>query len=233
MCLAILHPSASPTLIEYSTAFLFITGSTPGNPSTTGIHLRIGLAAKPVGGAGEHLALGGKLDVNFTTPTSGPPQTRCDIMVVTGFTPNANGITPVFRSDIIRGKPRASKRRIAPLFWIRLLAEVPAKSLLRISDSDVKLRIVNTPLPASLSLSIAKRPGRLSGQHTGRTDVPLTETGRGGRSRWPPPCRHAFHRKLWTSPSQRARQTCALAGLGGDAIIDPELPEWIMENMRA
>jgi len=31
---AILQPSARPVLIEYSTAFLFITGNVPGRPST-------------------------------------------------------------------------------------------------------------------------------------------------------------------------------------------------------
>jgi probable phosphoglycerate mutase len=66
----------------------------------------------------------------------------------------------------------------------------------------------------------------LSGRHTGTTDLPLTERGRrlaGGLR--PVLMKHAFALVL-TSPLERARETCALAGLAGQAVIDPDLGEW-------
>jgi broad specificity phosphatase PhoE len=66
----------------------------------------------------------------------------------------------------------------------------------------------------------------LSGAHTGRTDLPLTEHGRkeaeairkqlGGRK----------FALVLTSPLERARETCALAGYGEGAQIEPNLREW-------
>jgi len=66
----------------------------------------------------------------------------------------------------------------------------------------------------------------LTGQHTGRTDIPLT--GRGERQARGLAQRLtgvAFARVL-TSPLSRALRTCALAGFGGQADIDPDLQEW-------
>jgi broad specificity phosphatase PhoE len=66
----------------------------------------------------------------------------------------------------------------------------------------------------------------LSGQHTGTTDIPLTENGRrlGERLR-PALAKEAFALVL-VSPMQRARETCELAGLGAAAVIEPDLVEW-------
>ena len=66
----------------------------------------------------------------------------------------------------------------------------------------------------------------LSGQHTGRTDLPLTERGElqagalGGR------LRGVNFAKVLTSPSQRAKRTAELAGFGDVAEVDPDLAEW-------
>lgn len=66
----------------------------------------------------------------------------------------------------------------------------------------------------------------LSGQHTGRTDLPLTERGErqaralGGR------LRGVNFAKVLTSPSQRAKRTAELAGFGDGAEVDPDLAEW-------
>jgi broad specificity phosphatase PhoE len=66
----------------------------------------------------------------------------------------------------------------------------------------------------------------LSGQHTGRTNLPLTENGeRQARALGARLCGASFA-KVLTSPSQRARRTCELAGFGAVAEIDPELAEW-------
>jgi broad specificity phosphatase PhoE len=66
----------------------------------------------------------------------------------------------------------------------------------------------------------------LTGQHTGSTDLPLTAHGE-DEARVLAPCLQdvAFTHVL-TSPLERARQTCVLAGLGGAAEIEPDLAEW-------
>jgi broad specificity phosphatase PhoE len=66
----------------------------------------------------------------------------------------------------------------------------------------------------------------LSGQHTGRTDLPLTEQGE-QQARELGPLLHAISfSQVLVSPMQRARRTCELAGLGAQARIDPLLHEW-------
>ena len=65
-----------------------------------------------------------------------------------------------------------------------------------------------------------------TGQHTGRTDIPLTARGeRQARSLAQRLTGVGFTRVL-TSPLARALRTCALAGFGGQAEIDPDLQEW-------
>ena len=66
----------------------------------------------------------------------------------------------------------------------------------------------------------------LSGQHTGRTDLPLTERGELQARALGERLRGSVFAKVLTSPSQRAVRTCALAGFGADAEIDPDLAEW-------
>jgi probable phosphoglycerate mutase len=64
-----------------------------------------------------------------------------------------------------------------------------------------------------------------TGQHTGRTDIPLTEMGitqaeaLGERLR-------EVQLSVWTSPLVRARETCRLAGFAGVARVDDDLREW-------
>lgn len=66
----------------------------------------------------------------------------------------------------------------------------------------------------------------LSGQHTGRTDVPLTEHGREqARSLAPLLARQSFDVVL-TSPMSRAIDTCREAGLGAHSRVEPDLGEW-------
>jgi probable phosphoglycerate mutase len=66
----------------------------------------------------------------------------------------------------------------------------------------------------------------LSGQHTGITDIPLTENGRKvARLLQPVLAKESFSLVL-TSPLERARKTCDLADLGEVAEIDRDLMEW-------
>ena len=66
----------------------------------------------------------------------------------------------------------------------------------------------------------------LSGQHTGRTDLPLTEHGERNARALGRRLRGLRFAKVFTSPLKRTARTCELAGFGGAAEIDPTLVEW-------
>jgi broad specificity phosphatase PhoE len=66
----------------------------------------------------------------------------------------------------------------------------------------------------------------LSGQHTGTTDIPLTDNGRRLAERIRPVLAKEAFALVLVSPLSRARETCDLAGLGRTAIIDADLGEW-------
>jgi probable phosphoglycerate mutase len=66
----------------------------------------------------------------------------------------------------------------------------------------------------------------LSGQHTGLTDIPLTARGeQNARALGQRLKGHTFAR-VFTSPLQRARRTCELAGFSAVATVDPDILEW-------
>jgi len=66
----------------------------------------------------------------------------------------------------------------------------------------------------------------LTGQHTGLTDLPLTERGERNARRLEERLRGVTFDKVFTSPLQRATRTCELAGFGAMAEIDRDLLEW-------
>jgi broad specificity phosphatase PhoE len=66
----------------------------------------------------------------------------------------------------------------------------------------------------------------LTGQHTGVTDLPLTARGRQAARRLKPALAHENFAMVLTSPLQRARTTCELAGVYQHAAIDRDLMEW-------
>jgi probable phosphoglycerate mutase len=66
----------------------------------------------------------------------------------------------------------------------------------------------------------------ISGQHTGRTDIPLTERGERDARELGARLRGLTFAKVFTSPLQRARRTGELAGFGECAQADPDLTEW-------
>ncbi|MGV4792849.1 histidine phosphatase family protein [Rhizobium sp. F40D2] len=66
----------------------------------------------------------------------------------------------------------------------------------------------------------------LSGRHTGRSDIPLTGTGEAAASKLADRLSGLSFSAVWSSPSARARKTCALAGFGSGAVIRDDLAEW-------
>jgi broad specificity phosphatase PhoE len=66
----------------------------------------------------------------------------------------------------------------------------------------------------------------LTGQHTGLTDLPLTQRGERNARRLAVRLKGLTFVKVFTSPLQRARRTCELAGFGPAAEVEPDLVEW-------
>jgi len=64
-----------------------------------------------------------------------------------------------------------------------------------------------------------------SGQHTGLSDIPLTEQGE-RQALQLGKYLHGRYDQVFSSPLQRARRTCELAGFASRARIDPDLVEW-------
>jgi broad specificity phosphatase PhoE len=85
-------------------------------------------------------------------------------------------------------------------------------------------------MPGSLPSIYLARHGEtawsLSGQHTGVTDLPLTPRGEQNARSLADRLRGLHFARVYTSPLQRARRTCELAGFGAVAQIDPDLVEW-------
>jgi probable phosphoglycerate mutase len=66
----------------------------------------------------------------------------------------------------------------------------------------------------------------LSGQHTGVTDIPLTPHGESDAHKLGAALKGHSFVKVFTSPLQRARRTCELAGFGSQAEIVQDAIEW-------
>jgi broad specificity phosphatase PhoE len=85
---------------------------------------------------------------------------------------------------------------------------------------------MSQPLPAIYLARHGETAWTVSGQHTGTTDIPLTERGERNARRLGERLKGLTFRHVLTSPLQRARHTCELAGFGGVAHVDPDLVEW-------
>jgi probable phosphoglycerate mutase len=81
-------------------------------------------------------------------------------------------------------------------------------------------------LPAIYLARHGETAWTLTGQHTGRTDIPLTERGERNARRLGERLKGLVFARTFTSPLQRARRTCELAGYGAAAEVDPDLVEW-------
>jgi probable phosphoglycerate mutase len=85
---------------------------------------------------------------------------------------------------------------------------------------------MNETLPIMYLARHGETAWSLTGQHTGLTDLPLTERGERNASRLRERLKGLTFAKVFTSPLQRARRTCELAGFGAVAEIDRDLLEW-------
>ena len=85
---------------------------------------------------------------------------------------------------------------------------------------------MSEPLPVNYVARHGETAWSLSGQHTGLTDLPLTERGERNARRLGERLHGMNFTKVFTSPLQRAAGTCELAGFGAAAEIDRDLLEW-------
>jgi len=85
---------------------------------------------------------------------------------------------------------------------------------------------MNKSLPTVTLARHGETAWSLSGQHTGLTDLPLTERGERNARRLEEQLRGLSFAKVFNSPLVRAARTCELAGFGGVAEVDRDLLEW-------
>jgi probable phosphoglycerate mutase len=83
-----------------------------------------------------------------------------------------------------------------------------------------------TALPVIYLARHGETAWTVSGQHTGVTDIPLNEQGEAQAARLGERLRGLRFAAVLTSPLQRARRTCELAGFGAAARVEPDLLEW-------
>jgi probable phosphoglycerate mutase len=85
---------------------------------------------------------------------------------------------------------------------------------------------MNEILPVTYLARHGETAWSLTGQHTGLTDVPLTERGERNAHRLGERMAGLAFTKVFTSPLRRAARTCELAGFGAAAEVDRDLVEW-------
>ena len=85
---------------------------------------------------------------------------------------------------------------------------------------------MNQQLPMIYLARHGETAWTVSGQHTGLTDLPLTERGERNARSLADRLKGLTFAKVYTSPLQRVRRTCELAGFGAVAEVDADLIEW-------
>src|SRR6202040_1253946 len=85
---------------------------------------------------------------------------------------------------------------------------------------------MNETLPVVYLARHGETAWSLSGQHTGLTDLPLTDRGERNARRLSESLKGLSFSRVFTSPLQRAVRTCELAGFGSRAEVDRDLLEW-------
>jgi len=89
-----------------------------------------------------------------------------------------------------------------------------------------KQKLMSKKLPILYLARHGETTWSLSGQHTGLTDLPLTERGERNARELGERLRGLTFTKVFTSPLQRAAKTCELTGFGAVAETDRDLVEW-------
>ena len=107
---------------------------------------------------------------------------------------------------------------------VRIVTRLPARA----DPQPVASRAIVAAVPREIVLA---RHGETEwsrdGRHTGRTDIPLTETGpRAGASCWAARSSEWSFARVLSSPLERALETCRLAGLGERGETTEDLLEW-------
>ena len=85
---------------------------------------------------------------------------------------------------------------------------------------------MSSELPVICLVRHGETAWSLTGQHTGLSDLPLTERGERAARALVPRLREPRFTLVLTSPLQRAVRTCELAGFGAVAQVDADLCEW-------
>jgi probable phosphoglycerate mutase len=85
---------------------------------------------------------------------------------------------------------------------------------------------MSQPLPTVFLARHGETAWSLSGQHTGLSDIPLTERGERNARALGNRLQGSHFARVFTSPLQRARRTCELAGYGSVATVENDLVEW-------
>ena len=88
------------------------------------------------------------------------------------------------------------------------------------------MEVMSNMLPVTYLARHGETAWTISGQHTGLTDLPLTERGERNARRLGERLKGMTFTGVFTSPLQRAARTCALAGFGDTAEVDRDLVEW-------
>jgi probable phosphoglycerate mutase len=87
-------------------------------------------------------------------------------------------------------------------------------------------KLVSEQLPIVYLARHGETAWSLTGQHTGLTDLPLTEAGERNARRLAERLKGLKFVRVFSSPLKRALRTCELAGFGAVAEIDCDLAEW-------
>jgi probable phosphoglycerate mutase len=86
--------------------------------------------------------------------------------------------------------------------------------------------VMSQPLPTIYLARHGETAWTVTGQHTGRSDIPLTERGERNARRLGERLKGMSFAQVLTSPLRRASRTCELAGFGKLAQPDADLLEW-------
>jgi broad specificity phosphatase PhoE len=121
-------------------------------------------------------------------------------------------------------------RQIAGVPWAPLATYRNVNASRTAMKNSLRGRKISEPVNQALQIVYLARHGEtawtLSGQYTGLTDLPLTERGERNARRLQERLHGLRFAKVFTSPLQRAKRTCELAGFGTVAEVDQDLVEW-------